>query len=277
MHSSSWFVTLTYDEHHLGYTLRDTISRTTGDIGPSPSLIKRDFQLFAKNLRKVVSERCEPELVIFYCGEYGPQHGRPHFHAIIYGLQLHDLKLHKVENGVSYFTSDTIADAWRDFEHQGKNATPRGFHLVTEVSWDTCAYVARYVTKKMIGKSEKDYQSLCAQYEIEPQQREFHQGPKRPGLGLTYLQKHMLDIYELDKVVLPGGKLERPCSYYDKKFDIEYPGELEPIKEKRAYNSKLQKMRQNYGMTPEQIAASEERMHERRERFLKRKAVRTDL
>lgn len=277
MHASSWFVTLTYDDSHIQSTFRETVSRVSGEYGLHPSLVKRDFQLFAKNLRKTVADRCEPELVIFYCGEYGPTHGRPHFHAIIYGLQLHDLKLHKVENGVSYYTSDTIADAWRDFEHQGKDATPRGFHLVTEVSWDTCAYVARYVTKKMIGKSEKDYISYCFDHNVEPQQREFHQGPKRPGLGLTYLQEHMLDIYERDKIVLPGGKLERPCSYYDKKFDIEYPGTIEKIKETRAYNYKKKYQLSHDGMSPEQAAAYDARSSEILERKLKRQTVRSDL
>lgn len=275
MHESSWFVTLTYDDEHIFPTYKETVSRLTCEAGLFPCLVKRDFQLFAKNLRKTVSDRNESELVIFYCGEYGPLNGRPHFHAIIYGLQLHDLKLFKTEKGVSYFTSETISDAWKDFEHEGKNARPRGFHLVTEVNWETCAYVARYVTKKFIGNSEKQYQSLCEELSIEPQQREFHQGPKRPGLGLTWLQNNMEKTYSLDKVVLPGGKVMQPCSYYDKKFDIEYPGELEIIKLHRRDNALLSHM--NEYKNVKDVEAYDRVKNERLERRLKRATVRSDF
>lgn len=62
------FVTLTYDNEHL----------------PSDnSLSVRHWQLFMKRLRKQV----EPlKIKYFASGEYGDKFGRPHYHAIIFGL-----------------------------------------------------------------------------------------------------------------------------------------------------------------------------------------------
>ncbi len=275
LHKSNYFITLTYDNEHIGHCYGETVSRTTGEYGFHPNLVKRDFQLFAKNLRQYNAELGNSELVIFYCGEYGPEHGRPHFHAIVYGLELPDLKLFKNENGVSYFTSDIVSNAWRDFEHEGKDARPRGFSLVCDVNWSTCAYVARYVTKKMIGNSENDYQSLCKDFNVEPQQREFHQGPKRPGLGKNWLLENMDDVYEHDKVVLPGGKLLQPCSYFDKLYDIDNHDELLQIKETRRYKNGLRKMRELFGC--QDVEAYEKQQQEIRERRLKKFTQRQDL
>lgn len=86
-HESSYFVTLTYNDKNvpISHYLKD---KDTGEAGDSLTLVKRDFQLFMKSLRKAV-----PEKLRFYaCGEYGEQGMRPHYHAIIFGLKLDDLQ-----------------------------------------------------------------------------------------------------------------------------------------------------------------------------------------
>ena len=71
------FVTLTYDEDSVPVQLDDNgvCLGYTFDI--------RDWQKFMKLLRKRFRDR----KLRFYTGfEYGPLHGRPHMHSIIFGI-----------------------------------------------------------------------------------------------------------------------------------------------------------------------------------------------
>lgn len=53
--------------------------------GLIPYLSRRDYQLFLKRLRKVISLNFPDEKVRYYiCGEYGPVHFRPHFHLLLF-------------------------------------------------------------------------------------------------------------------------------------------------------------------------------------------------
>lgn len=65
LHPAAAFSTLTYDEKNLPLTLQ-----------------KRDLQLWLKRLRKESKARVR----FFASGEYGEKFGRPHYHAILYGL-----------------------------------------------------------------------------------------------------------------------------------------------------------------------------------------------
>ena len=66
------FITLTYDPAHVPLT--PTLL---------PTLSKRDVQLFFKRLRKLQRDK----LKYFIVGEYGSRSYRPHYHAIIFGVQ----------------------------------------------------------------------------------------------------------------------------------------------------------------------------------------------
>lgn len=72
-HQHASFVTLTYSDENL----------------PNPPFVsKRDLQLFFKRLRKHLGFE---KIRYFACGEYGEKLGRPHYHAIVYGLNSQDL------------------------------------------------------------------------------------------------------------------------------------------------------------------------------------------
>lgn len=66
----SCFVTLTYDE---------------ASLPKDNSLDKTEFTKFWKRLRKSLGER---KLRYYGCGEYGETFGRPHYHAIIFGVSV---------------------------------------------------------------------------------------------------------------------------------------------------------------------------------------------
>lgn len=49
-----------------------------------PVLYKRDGQLFIKRLRKHLSKFTNEKIRYYFIGEYGPQHFRPHYHALLW-------------------------------------------------------------------------------------------------------------------------------------------------------------------------------------------------
>ena len=106
----------------LLYTIKIALAKRDEPM----SLNKREFQLFMKRLRKRFSN-----VRYFMCGEYGDLFKRPHYHAILFGLDFPDKQLHKIKDGMRYYTSDILHDLW-----------PSGFNVISDVTFDTCAYVA---------------------------------------------------------------------------------------------------------------------------------------
>lgn len=134
------FVTLTYDDKFLpeGNTLR-----------------KEHLQLFFKRLRK----NSHIKLKYYACGEYGSNEGRrssrgvwippkdygtglgrPHYHAIIFGLG--QLQSHK----------EFIKNSWRFCDWSIFNEK-KAFGNVT---YDSCRYVTDYIFKKYSGELAKE-------------------------------------------------------------------------------------------------------------------------
>lgn len=212
LHPCNSFLTLTYDDAHIRW------SAITGE----QTLYKRDLQLFMKRLRK----HLEPLKVRFFaCGEYGDNTYRPHYHLILFGFDFRsDRRLYKMSNaGFPYYISDTLNKLWSF-----------GYCLVADVSFDSCAYVARYVTKKLNGKAGK------LKYEgIQP---EFVNMSRRPGIGADWFAKYAGDVYPYDRVIIVDNdkvRKLRPPKYYDKLYDAINHDEMELIKEKRVENAKL--------------------------------------
>jgi len=128
LHKENCFITLTYAPEHLPQ---------------NSSLDYRDFQLFMKRLRK----RFTGKSIRFYmCGEYGENFGRPHFHACIFGHNFDDLKLWKTQNDVPLFRSKTLEELW-----------PFGHSSVGTVTFESAAYVARYIMKKVTGDAAAEH------------------------------------------------------------------------------------------------------------------------
>jgi hypothetical protein len=205
MHEDSCFLTLTMSPEYL-------------ESRENPwSLDKTEFQRFMKRLRK----RYGKKIRYFHCGEYGEKNSRPHYHAIIFGMDFEDKELFKVRDEIRLYTSETLAKLW-----------PYGFVTIGEVTMESCAYVARYVTKKIKGKdAEKHYirwDPLTGEgVPIEP---EYATMSRKPGIGKTWFEKYKADVYPHDYVVVNKHEI-RPPRYYDNLLSEE---ELEKIKEKRA-------------------------------------------
>uniref|UniRef100_A0AAU8B533 Replication initiator protein n=1 Tax=Dulem virus 202 TaxID=3145679 RepID=A0AAU8B533_9VIRU len=206
-HKDNWFLTLTYNDEHVPHGYK--VDETTGEIlVENLTLIPKDLQDFLKRLRRNIQyhNRGEAQLMYFGCGEYGDQTHRPHYHAIVYDLPIkpEELKELKRKNGFVYYTCEWLEKVW------GK-----GNIILGAVTWESCAYVARYVVKKRKGKDAKDwYESLG----IEP---EFVRMSLKPAIGARYYEDNATAIYSSDSIQLSNGKRCKPPRYFDKRFDAD--------------------------------------------------------
>lgn len=217
-HDSAYFITLTYDNEHVPVSYY--ADPNTGEALEALTLCKRDWQLFMKRLRRSFPA---DNIRFFMAGEYGSITFRPHYHAIVFGLHLNDLVPYKRSpQGYQYYTSEALQKVW------SVDGVPLGYAVVGEVTWDTCAYTARYVMKKLTG----DLSEVYDHYNI---QAEFTLMSRRPGIARQYFDDHP-EIYEHQFINLStekGGIKFAPPRYYDKLFDLESPEEMERIKEQR--------------------------------------------
>lgn len=209
-HDSSFFLTLTYDDEHLPRSY--SCDPSTGEvISPSAPLVKRDLQLFFKRLRKNTGQKIR----YMACGEYGDTSFRPHYHAIVFGLKLFDLVPYKHSRlGYQYYNSPMLDKCWTDSEGRLK-----GYIVAGSVSWDTCAYVARYILKKQMGSfASFSYESLG----LTP---EFSVMSRRPGIGRQYYDDHP-EIWNFDKINIStpqGGRSFAHPAYLRHLFEIDEP------------------------------------------------------
>lgn len=176
----SSFVTLTYDPKNLP---------------PLGSLDLPEYQNFLKRLRKITG----PGLRFFGCGEYGEKFGRPHYHIIFFNYRPADAKLAKRGQDYNLYSSKNLDEIW------GLGSTVTG-----DVSFDSCAYVARYCLKKITGKPAADH--------YQGRTPEFLTMSRRPGLGQTYFLTNADEIYSHDSVII-NGRPVRPPRYYDNAFN----------------------------------------------------------
>ena len=246
-HDKNAFITLTYDDKFIPHD--EGVDPVTGQIREFNSLRKSDVQNFFKSLRNLLNEipkekRCgkyakrryyhdgdsEFTAIRFMaCGEYGPKTSRPHYHAIIFGWSPPDddiVPIGKNDLNQIYYGSETLAKAWN-----------KGFHMVSEFTYETAAYVSRYVTKKMFPL-QKEFYEKC---NIEP---EFLLMSRRPGIGSAWYDDHK-ECYStnLNQYVKTknGSHKIGSVKFFDNKLVLGDPEKYEEIKLKRIRFAKLSK------------------------------------
>lgn len=180
MHKVNSFVTLTYER--------------TG-----PSLVPIDFTRFMYRVR----QRLGPTR-FYACGEYGENSLRPHFHALLFGRTFTD----GVPCGKDIYSSKVLSSLW-----------PNGFSSFGGVSYDSAAYVAGYVCKKVSGAPATAHYSRVdsSTGEIVQCVPEFSRMSLKPGIGYTWFKKYWREVYGArDGVVRTGGRVVPPPRTYDK-------------------------------------------------------------
>lgn len=214
------FITLTYDDKHL-----------PKDGG----LHVEDWQKFAKRLR----DRIGP-FRFFHCGEYGDKFSRPHYHACIFGYDFTSDRVFLKDSQVSRFSqkkgfnalyvSPLLTEAWG-----------MGHCTVGNLTYESAAYVARYIMKKATGElAETEYLRADpvtgAVWNVRPPYITMSRGGRggKGGIGKSWFEKFAGDVYPEDEVVHDGRRF-RPPRYYDSLLSSEPSGEvlLEELKSKR--------------------------------------------
>ena len=161
----------------------------------------------------------------------------------------------KKEGANETYVSQNLEDLWG-----------LGFCTVGHLTWQSAAYVARYVLKKATGPAaEEKYRRI----DITTGEETFVKPPYvtmslKPGLGKEWFEKFQSDVYPSDEVV-HDGKKHRPPRYYDKLLEKEDAQKIESMKTKR--REAAYKRREN--TTPERLAIREE-VNEARLSHLKR-------
>lgn len=203
------FLTLTYDDEHLPEDL---------------SVDVRAMQLFLKRLRK----RFGSGIRFVYCGEYGETTERPHYHAILFNIDFSDKKLFKIVNGNRLYTSECLNSIWSN-----------GNCLIGSVSFESAAYVARYVLKKVTGKAAASHYSFVDSDGVVHQRKpEFFQPSRRPGVGSAWLSKFSSDVFKefedgAKAGVVVRGVLCRPPRFYEELLRTTDPQLYDEIKFQR--------------------------------------------
>ena len=222
------FITLTYREP--SECSEDQFSRGLY-VPRDGSLVKAHFQKFMKRLRKKFDGR---RVRYYQCGEYGDQLDRPHYHACLFNLDFSDKELFKQEEGVSLFVSETLNDLWG-----------YGYATVGSLSFDSAAYCARYVTKKITGVKAQDYYLRCDEYGVaywlEPEYSTMSRGGKVKGvtnlggIGKVWWNEFKGDIFPSDECPIPGvGVVKKVPRYYTELLRKEDELEYDKVKDRRA-------------------------------------------
>jgi len=115
---------LTYDDAHLP---------------EHGQLFKEDLQRFFKRLRKSGFK-----FKYVASGEYGDASRRPHFHIALFGVDFgNDRRIFgRAPCGDRTYVSDAVSRSWT-----------YGHHLIGTLNFESAAYIARYILKKIKGDS----------------------------------------------------------------------------------------------------------------------------
>lgn len=178
LHEASCFLTLTYRDDALP---------------PDRSLDRRAVPLFFKRLRREISSPVK----YFQCGEYGDELARPHYHALLFGYDFPDKKHFRTsDTGFPQWSSSMLDRLWG-----------HGFCTIGALTFETAAYVARYVCKKVNGPgADQHYKGRIP---------EFMTCSK--GIGERWISQYAGDTIRDDFIVMRGKECPVP-RYYRKKL-----------------------------------------------------------
>jgi len=244
-----------------------TLTYRPEEVDPNGSLQYRDYQLFMKKLRKAASREWAdqhrtktqtpaaagrygasphaPKIRFYMAGEYGDNYERPHFHACIFNYNFNDRKVWKTtRTGAKLYNSEKLDQLWQ-----------KGYTSIGEVNFETAAYVARYVMKKITGQQQKKhYEHINPETgEITNRTPEFNHMSLKPGIGKGWLEKWETDVYPEGEVEIRGRKM-RPPKYYDRLYAKQNPDEWEIL----AWTRELEMKNHQENNTPRRLAIREQ-------------------
>lgn len=189
-----WFITLTYAPEFV-----------------PDKLTKEPLQKFIKDIRNAGYK-----IKYFACGEHGDKANtyRPHYHILVFGLPINDIKIWSKSKGGYLFTSKFIESFW-----------PFGFVTVAHSTFETAGYIARYCLKKRLkmleGQSDDEFIIMSN------------------GIGKRYLLDHKDEILKYDGITGKfGNSLFSSMPRYFEKLLNQVGEDISAFKDKRLSKSK---------------------------------------
>ena len=229
MHDENSFLTLTYNDDSV-----------PADLGLCP----KHFTDFFKRLREReryrwcgAAEFGPPRFVwrdfrYFMCGEYGELNSRPHYHCALFGFYPSDAVFYKTAaSGFPVYTSKFLRDLWG-----------HGEVYVGQLTFESAAYVARYVMKKVGSDGERREIWDLTTGEIITRPHEFCRMSRRPGIGSSFVAKYGRDIFMNDRVVTNGHAAVLP-RFYDSLMERHSPLLLAEHKAQRRFRNEVREQR----------------------------------
>jgi len=194
-------------------------------IPANGSLRPEDVSKFIRSLRKANKDH---KIRYFYCGEYGDDNQRPHYHVCLFNHSFDDQQLFSDGEGLYTYTSPSLDRHW-----------PFGFSTLSELNFQNASYTAGYCFKKITGKRAKEHYLRCDEngeaFWLIPEYIRMSTGRGKPsGLGAKFYEKFKTDIFPHDTSPVPGyGTTQLVPRYYQNILASEDPKTLELVKDLR--------------------------------------------
>lgn len=164
-----------------------TLTYNPSNLPADNSLSKQELQNYFKRLRRAIEPR---KIKYFACGEYGELNGRPHYHAIVFGL-----------NG------------FKD-RHIMQAAWEKGFSFTGSVTWDSARYVSDYINKSLSHHAKQETDQTQLPFKIVSS-----------GLGLKWALENQ-ELLKTQGFITQRGNVVSIPRYYVNKLEID----TEPLK-----------------------------------------------
>lgn len=221
----NYFLTLTYDDEHL----------PRGSKGV-PSLVKDELSDFMKALRGYFDYHYgEKEIRFFGCAEYGEASLRPHLHILLFNCNIRDLQDRHpvpVDGKIKWIHQYDSNDNMLLFSPSIHKLWSKGSVQIGAVTFESCAYVSRYIVKKQLGDDAKQYKDAGV---LPPYVRM----SRCPGIGYSWYMDNLQKIYDVDKVVVRRGSKVvfcNPGKYCDNILKQQDEQAFYELKEKRHHD-----------------------------------------
>lgn len=231
-HDTASFITLTYEDRHLPENLCVT---------------KREAQLFLKKLRKQIAPR---QIRYFMVGEYGDKSQRPHYHAIIFGLDPTE--------------GEVVKKCWQ-----------KGFIQMGTAETKAMSYCGSYVVKKWTKRGHPDLEGRDPEFSLKSQgigknfaQRVIQAYKSESGAHLLAKERSIQTSYAYGSKHWPMGRYVKEKIYEGLAFTKE---ERRAINQKR--NDEVAALA--WPLTTEENIIREENLRIKDEQQIKRKTHRS--
>lgn len=187
------------------YVYQEDLKKFSIERGYYDNIYKKNGQLRSKVIKCDYYDYTgfQPRKIRFlHCGEYGENRGRPHHHAIIYGIDFSFDKnvvrySYKKQRNVLIHFNNVLSKLWQF-----------GDVTTDKVNYQTCNYVARYVTKKVVNKNKDYVDKDIAGSIYNGRLPEYCTQSNRNGLGFDYYMQNADKINKDLKLAFKNNKGE---------------------------------------------------------------------